>query len=501
MKSINLFNTDNFLLSTRDSGYKNFSSAIAEILDNSFEAEAKSIEIFIDKEDNDYSVGILDDGSGMDNNIMTIALQFGGSTRFNSRVQTGRYGMGLPNSSLSHSRRVDVYSWKRKNEIWWSYLDLDEILKSKNSQLHIPDKINHDKFNFKIKSKSGTYIKWSKCDRLRYKHENKLLHDLHNNLGKLFRKKIWDGSTILINGDLVKAIDPTFVTQNINGSSALILGEPLKYNVKLENDTKQSSEVLVTFSKLPIENWYSLSNDEKQKFEITKHAGVSILRSGREIDNGWFFTGSKRKENYDDWWRCEISFEPYLDELFGVTHTKQEIHPTDQLLSILTPDIERIARELNRDVRERFIKIKQNQKKSVAENTAERFDYLLEPPKNIVRISNLKRIKSNKRKPLKGISYKIKTMKLDNFDLFQFDFDKQNIQVLLNERHPFYNKIYSEFNNSKNKTLRNFKEIIDLIIFGHVRAEISLHSLNTERLINTLRKEWSNNLANYLQSV
>ena len=32
--------------------------------------------------------------------------------------------------------------------------------------------------------------------------------------------------------------------------------------------------------------------------------------ANREIDFGWFFMGNKRRENYDDWWRCEVKFEP-----------------------------------------------------------------------------------------------------------------------------------------------------------------------------------------------
>jgi len=39
-----------------------------------------------------------------------------------------------------------------------------------------------------------------------------------------------------------------------------------------------------------------------------------------------------------------VRFEPEFDELFGVTHTKQEIHPADKLCDILVPDIEKIAR-------------------------------------------------------------------------------------------------------------------------------------------------------------
>ena len=65
-----------------------------------------------------------------------------------------------------------------------------------------------------------------------------------------------------------------------------------------------------------------MTNEEKRFFGITQNAGMSILRAGREIDFGWFFMGGKRKENYDNWWRAELSFDPALDELFGVTSYK-----------------------------------------------------------------------------------------------------------------------------------------------------------------------------------
>ncbi len=55
---------------------------------------------------------------------------------------------------------------------------------------------------------------------------------------------------------------------------------------------------------------------------IVGGGGVSVLRAGREIAHGWYLMGSKRKENYDDWWRCEIEFEPVLDEHFGITINK-----------------------------------------------------------------------------------------------------------------------------------------------------------------------------------
>src|SRR5215469_4664991 len=100
-----------FIQATRDSGYKSTSSAIAELVDNSFEAEASLVEIEIEETAADLKqIRVTDNGSGMSGSTMQLALQFGGSTRFNSRRGLGRYGMGLPNGSLSQARRVDVYS-------------------------------------------------------------------------------------------------------------------------------------------------------------------------------------------------------------------------------------------------------------------------------------------------------------------------------------------------------------------------------------------------------
>src|SRR5439155_23964328 len=72
---------------------------------------------------------------------------------------------------------------------------------------------------------------------------------------------------------------------------------------------------------------------------------------------GWCF-GEKRKDNYEDWWRCELRFEPSLDEAFGITHTKQQIRPTHDLVQAIAPDIEATAKVLNRKVREAHEQLK-----------------------------------------------------------------------------------------------------------------------------------------------
>jgi hypothetical protein len=63
----------------------------------------------------------------MDGWTLRTALSFGGSTRFNDRGGQGRFGMGLPNSSVSQAGRLDLYSWQRGKTPVYCYLDVDQI--------------------------------------------------------------------------------------------------------------------------------------------------------------------------------------------------------------------------------------------------------------------------------------------------------------------------------------------------------------------------------------
>src|SRR5262249_12053357 len=152
---------------------------------------------------------------------------------------------------------------------------------------------------------------------------------------------------ISLNGEQIAPVDPLFERTGDNLIGAKRFGPELRYDVTIPDSPPRTSAVLVRFTELPVNRWHQFSNAEKNSYGIAKNAGVSIVRAGREIDHGWYFMGDKRKENYDDWWRCEVRFEPALDALFGVTHSKQEIHPTERLTSILVPEIEAIARLLN----------------------------------------------------------------------------------------------------------------------------------------------------------
>jgi hypothetical protein len=499
-----------FIEATRDSGYKNTSAAVAELIDNSFEADASMIEVIIhERYDNarrELEVIVSDNGHGMKPSTLRLALQFGGSTRFNSRVGVGRYGMGLPNSSLSQGRRVDVYTWRRPGVVWWSYLDVDEIAAGAIQSVPKPTRARLRHADHISESPQGTVVVWSKCDRLSHKKVRTLTAKLHAELGKIFRKQIYGGKTIKINGDVVRPVDPLFLCEGANLLGATQYGPTLRYEVQVPNacGKARTASVSVIFSELPIEKWHSLSNEEKRAHNISKGAGVSVLRGNREIDYGWFFMGAKRKENYDDWWRCEIQFDAALDELFGVTHTKQGIHPTEEILSILAPDMERIAHDIHSRVRGRFLRLKSGEAISPAQHLASSRDYLLEPPSvELIKANTSSKydvVNSptiNQKPLLPGLAYRIEHKAVREISFFIPLILNKEVVLILNEEHPFYQKVYTQALEATS-IMKTFRLSLELMLFAAARAEHSARGGIQKGWAIKYRESWSNVLAAFL---
>jgi len=498
MQQRNLIDFKNFVIATRDSGYKSTASALAELIDNSIEAGATQIQVHIERiemnAETEYEISVQDNGIGMSDEELHLALQFGGSTRFNSRKQLGRYGMGLPNSSLSQCKRVEVVTWRFESGFIFNYLDIDEIIEKNWVRLKASTKIQQSPFP--VSSNSGTVVMWKKCDRLSFKYQKSLVKHIHFELGRLFRYAIWKGIEIKIDRQKLVPFDPLFVHPGKNLLGAINYGSELIYQVKVPGHDDKTSEVKVKFVELPVSIWSQLTNEEKRKQQISKCAGVSIIRSNREIDYGWFFMGEKRKENYDDWWRCEISFHPDLDEVFGVTHTKQEIKETEFMIDILTPDLEQVARSLNNRVRLQFIELKKNKPGTLSKQQLERTDVYL--PEIKAKTIDDEEESLFETVQTKGLKYEIIAKELEH-DIF-FDVEHINNKVVLavNTSHLFYDKIFKALHDRKIKSATDFLKIIELIIFAAARSELSFNGKKDSAAISDFKKEWSSQLKTFI---
>ena len=502
----------NFIQATRDSGYRGTSSAIAELVDNSLQAGATYITVSLtvdeDEDERPFILTVIDNGSGMDAQTLQTALRFGGSTRFNDRGGLGRYGMGLPNSSLSQAKRVTVHTWNSKRgRVLTSYLDLEEIASGELTEVPKPTWVKRPECVNGYDS--GTAVTWSRCDRLDNKRISTITRKLLGALGRQFRHFLWSGVSIKVNGDAVEPIDPLFLHPVALYNGATQFAEEAVYEVAANpEDRSMTGIVRVRFSELPVAQWSKLNNEEKRTRGIAKGAGISVVRAGREVDYGWFFLGGKRRENYDDWWRCEIRFDPILDEAFGITHTKQQIRPRQHLIEALSTDMEAMARALNSRARKAHLDTKIAERFTKSEDRASEKDDMLAPlpPKprsrdNMVlnaigrKLSCAGRTGGNNGGSTK---YRIVPMALSETTFFNYARDENRLVLVLNPDHPFYELVYKPLLEPDNPGDETVRSQIDLLLLAAARTEALLEDKETLKIAEQLRAGWSDTLATFL---
>ena len=507
--SFSIVAVDAFVRATRDSGYKGTPSAVAELLDNALQAGAQRIQITIDNEGDDEQLplrlSVKDDGEGMDLFTLRTALRFGGSSRFDDRQGIGRYGMGLPNSSASQARRVTVYSWQREGEVYSTWLDLDLVASGAMVEVPTPRRVSHPGTG---DTPSGTLVVWSRCDRLDNRRPSTVAQKLTTSIGRRFRYFIWDGVLISVNGRTVPAMDPLCLREDAVISGATLFDAPMEYEVEIPIEVGSNAHVgLVTvrFSELPVHAWGGLSNEEKRRRGVTKGAGVSVVRAGREVDYGWFFMGAKRMENYDDWWRCEISFDPVLDEMFGITHTKQQIRPAPWLVEALAPDLEQVARALNARARAAHLSVKTIKRTAPAVDRAERAEPSLPPlpppkagaalPPEIER-----RLPPGRQIPLAGASsltYGVVEAVGKSHDIYSFQRAANQLVLVVNPDHPFHGAVYKRLAEAEDQGGRDLREALELTLLAAARAEAAADPRDAA-VLEAFRRRWSDTLAAYL---
>lgn len=478
---------EHFLIATRDTGYRSVAAAVAELVDNSLQANAGHIHVLLREpatvHGSSVVLGVLDDGEGMSPEMLESALQFGGTNRFGDRSGFGRFGMGLPNSSVSQARRFEVYSWQRPTDVYHTYLDIDEVVDGRLRNIPTPRKRSLPAWAApSCLTNSGTLVLWTRCDRLGRVRLDTVVRRMERTLGRVYRYAIWSGKRIEINGARVRPFDPLFLDPRATFHGARRYGTPLKY--ELQTGTGGTSAIEVQFTELPVAKWCRWSTEEKRQSGIVGRGGVSIVRAGREIDYGWYLFGAKRRENYDDWWRCEVRFSPQLDELFGVTHSKQGVTPKTELKLLLSSDLEAIARTLNRRVRHSFDKARHDGTRPSA-IAASRRDSLLAPPASL----------RSRRLAAGGLHYRLQYEPIPEPDFYTARVARGSIVVTVNTNHPFFTDIYQQ----ATKGGSGGHDRLERLILAAARADLEARGPGERAQTIRLRRAWSDALAAFLR--
>lgn len=160
---------DSMMESLRAFGYS-LPNALADLVDNSINAEAKRIEVVAHWEGPRSWIRVSDNGCGMAPDRLLEAMRLGSRSPLEARTagDLGRFGLGLKTASLSQGRRLTVHSKAdgclEATRCW----DLDVIQQVHHWALINGTADGTDPANLTLDPgvETGTVVLWEKLDRV-----------------------------------------------------------------------------------------------------------------------------------------------------------------------------------------------------------------------------------------------------------------------------------------------------------------------------------------------
>ena len=314
-------------------------------------------------------IAVLDNGTGMDVKTLLDALKFGGGIRHDSDRGIGKYGMGLPTSSMSQCKRVDVWTWQNGlDSAWHSSIDADDIEQGNHlvplpdQDMPIPEKWMNVGSNEILENRTGTLVVWSKLDKIQWKTGRTIIDNTSREVGRIHRH--------FLNADITGIRAASFLENHLaipDYEIHVIANDPLYLMQSTSTPNPWDSEAM--FVQWGDTQYYPLTVDEREatievKYSIVKpealntervtqnpgdtsrgrHArhniGVSVVREDREIvlEDAFLREGGSAENPQNRWWGCEVHFRRSCDELFGVDHNKQMVANFTQAAKTLARD-------------------------------------------------------------------------------------------------------------------------------------------------------------------
>ncbi len=328
--------------SLRDVGY-DFSTAVADLVDNSIEACATLVTIDIEFDGDDSWVRIADNGTGMDLGQLQEAMRYGSERDYDTEKDLGKFGLGLKTASMSQCQRMIVSSKGNVRQAIQAYSwDLDHINETNKWEIIKIEKTElKDMLDHHLEKTTGTVIVWQKLDRiLGDKHpygENAkkrlvtLCRELESHLAMVFHRFL-SGEVpgkklqININGNPINAWDPFArkekKTRTLDAAS-----------IRFEHEGKAGTVILESYI-LPHQDDFSSLDAFKYSSgpkKWNRQQGFYIYRANRLIQSGGW-SGLKTIDEHLKLARIAINFSPHLDEAFKINVAKMRVQIPSQII-------------------------------------------------------------------------------------------------------------------------------------------------------------------------
>ena len=301
--------------SMRSLGYS-FSSAIADLVDNSISAKAEHIDI-IAEPGTDPEMIILDDGTGMTEQKLYEAMRYGSSNPLEERAEDdlGRFGLGLKSASLSQCRQLVVVSKTDEGVYAYSW-DLDHVIQKRKWMLRgfNPSEIaGFPHIDLLLSQNTGTYILLREFDRIKEgtgniaETFNKNLDEMRGHLALVFHRFIDEGVHIRLNNNEIESRDPF-----LSGHPATQRKKEISVYI---NDEKivLKPYILPHLSKLSQEDLDRVGGKERLRNE----QGFYVYRNRRLIIWGTWFR-LERKDELNKLARVRVDIPNTLDYMWAI---------------------------------------------------------------------------------------------------------------------------------------------------------------------------------------
>ena len=382
-KSKTFLGGEQFFQSMRMDGYSNEGEAICDIIDNSIEAGAENVNIVLRREgSNDLkkidAIAIVDDGHGMNQDMLESSIGFGSTSRGEKRDGLGRFGMGLSKAGIAFSEFLEVFSrsnpssslqsvgrfkktfidLRKKSETYFNDDYFSNVLKGSPPKAKDEDLPNwvEDALGYEKTRKARTVVVLSNFTNSKRKWGPKqFVSMLKHHVGVIYHKfngniKIHINDFSLSKSEELEFIDPLFITNGLKGfdldsDRAIELpGESLNLVDEEKNaegkviKTINLGELSVRLSIMPPSfalkegmkesaSQVSNLNSNSRWKTMRDYFGVILVRNGRVI--GVDSRKPTRFLNNDTNIGVELSFSGKADDLMGITNKKNSVSLSD----------------------------------------------------------------------------------------------------------------------------------------------------------------------------
>jgi hypothetical protein len=348
--------------SLRDMGYE-FTTAIADLVDNSIEAGATTISVDIEFEGAHSWVRLVDNGCGMTPAALREAMRYG-SSRIYSDNDLGKFGLGLKVASLSQCRRLSVASRTNpgRADISAYCWDLEHIERANRWELlPVSRELDGAKLYGPLREQNGTVVLWQRLDRiLGYQDPDGesarrrlavMTREVEGHLSMVFHRLLSGEApgrrklNILVNGRSVLAWDP-FARDEPGTRKLDAINLPISHG-------KTRGEVLLEPFVLPHQSAFSSPDSFRRASgpaNWNQQQGFYVYRSNRLIQGGGWCR-IRTLDEHTKLARVALRFSPQLDDAFRVNVSKMRVElpvaVREQISEAISP-VTRLANEAYR---------------------------------------------------------------------------------------------------------------------------------------------------------